>query len=285
MIEKNDKSDFTKNNDERFSPELVFGKKKNEPSEKSDTGEDISTEAVKGKSKFRLWLENFFYHYKWHSIAALFLIFVILFCTLQTCNRTVFDSYVIYAGGKNLWDSNESGDDSTYSTIYNTLGRYTPDFDGDGNRHVSFKSIYLPTGKEVDTEKIDSSLLLERKEEFRQTMLYGDYYICLISENLFREYTKDKKNNPFTYIAQYLPSDAKIATGKEDDGYLLASEYGVYLSSTPLASRPGFKMLPENTVICFRILSDFSSASNKTKSKYSNAESTLRLMLADDAYN
>lgn len=276
MTDRNDRSDFTKDTEERFSPDLVIGKKKSEISEKNGTGDTLTAESAGEKSKFRLWAENFFYHYKWHSIVALFLIFVIIFCTFQTCSKTEFDAYVLYAGGKNLWDSNDGDDNSTYSTLYSAIGRYVEDFDGDGNRHVSFRNIYLPTGDEIDTEKVDSSLLLQNNEDFRQNMLYGDYYICFISENLFKEYTKDKKNNPFMYISQYLP---------ENSDCTLASEYGVYLSSTPLANKPGFKKLPENTVICFRILSDFSSASSKTKQRYSNAESTLRLMLKDEAYN
>ncbi len=290
MNEKNNKLDFIKGNDDRFSPDIAFGKKKSASNAKNDTGDDISDGDVKEKSKFRLWLENFFYHYKWHSIAALFLVFVILFCTLQTCTKATFDSYIIYAGGKNLRVYDDAAGEALYRPVCNAVDKYVSDFDGDGNRHVSFLDIYIPSGKEIAEMEAQGntpnpSLLKENRDNFNQHMLYGDYYICLISEELFTNLTKDAKNNPFSGISQYLPEDAKITTNKTDTGYRLASEYGVYLSSTPLSDKEGFKHLPDNTIIAFRMLSELASSKKRDAEKYRNAESTLRLMLADKAYS
>lgn len=290
MNEENKKSDFIKDNDDRFSPDIVFGKKKSKTGEETNTGEPVSDESIKEKSKLRLWLENFFYHYKWHSIAALFLIFVILFCTLQTCTRTTFDSYVIYAGGKNLRIYDEAAGEALYRPVCNAMDKYVSDFDGDGNRHVSFLDIYIPSGKEIlelesQGNTPSPSLLKENRDNFNQHMLYGDYYICIISEDLFKDLTKDEKNNPFSEISPYLPENAKITTDKNDTGYRLASKYGVYLSSTPLADKEGFKHLPDNTVISFRMLSELASSKKRDTENYRNAESTLRLMLADKSYS
>lgn len=291
MSEQNKKSDFIKGDDERFSPDIVFGKKKsNSTTSENNTDATLSDESALKKSKFRLWTENFFYHYKWHSIVALFLVCVILFCTLQTCTKTTFDSYVIYAGGKNLRVYDEAAGETLYRPLCNAIGRYTEDFDGDGNRHVSFLDIYLPSGEEIDDMESEGNtpnptLLKENKDTFDQHMLYGEYYICIISKDLFAELTKDKKTNPLREITPYLPENAKIATNKDDTGYLLASEYGVYLSSTPLADRPGFKHLPNDTVITFRMLSDFAAGKKRTKQRYANAEETLRMMLSDTAFS
>ena len=32
-------------------------------------------------------LSNFWYYYKWHTIVALFIVFVVTVCTLQTCSK------------------------------------------------------------------------------------------------------------------------------------------------------------------------------------------------------
>ncbi len=290
MSDKNDRSDFTKKDDERFSPDIVFRKRKADNGENIDTGEDISEKEVKEKSKARLWTENFIYHYKWHSIIALFLVFVILFCTLQTCNKTSFDAYVLYAGGKNLRVFDEDAGEAPYKPLRDAIGKYVNDFDGDGNRHVSFLDIYLPSDSEIAAEEaegntINPSLLEENADNFGQQILYGDYYICIISEHLFTEWTKNEKNNPFMKIAPYLPENAEIADDNDGTGYRLASEYAVYLSSTPLAEKPGFKHLPSDTVICFRILSQFTGGKKRAKEHYANAETTLRKMLSDEAFS
>ena len=277
MSENNGKKDFEREKDERFSPDLVIRKK----AKATASGGDAEVEA-KPKSKFRLWMENFIYHYKWHSIAAIFLILVILFCILQTCGRVDFDSYILYAGGKNLRAANTD----SYQTVYDALGRYVSDFDGDGNRHLSFRDIYLPSAEEIEEVKesgvgVNYSILQENDELFRQNMLFGDFYICFISERLYNEWTADAKNNPFRPIAEYLPEDAKIAESEDDSGYLLASEYGVYLKSLPSAARPGLKTLPDDTVVCIRKLVGFSDVKKKTQQAYSDAEHTFRLILAD----
>ena len=280
MSENNEKKDFAKNDDERFSPDIIIRKR-------GAASTNVGETEVKEKSAFRLWLENFLYHYKWHSIAALFLVFVLIFCTLQTCQKTTYDSYILYAGGKTLRGSPTSSDESSgYRTVYSALGRYVSDVDGDGNRNLSFLDIYLPSTEEIEEAKangegINYTLLNDNDELFRQNMLIGDYYVCLISERLFKEWTKDDKNNPFKPIAEYLPDGAKIAATDADEGYLLASEYGVYLRSVPSGTRPGLKDLPADTVICIRKLSGIGNSTKSTAKKYESAEQTLKLILAD----
>ena len=65
MSENNEKKDFAKNDDEHFSPDIIIRKR-------GAASTNVGETEVKEKSAFRLWLENFLYHYKWHSIAALF---------------------------------------------------------------------------------------------------------------------------------------------------------------------------------------------------------------------
>ena len=277
----NDKKQFTKEDDERFSPNIVIKKNRT-----SGDANDNAAESTKEKSPLRLKIENFFYHYKWHSIAALFVVFVIIFCALQTCERTIYDSYILYAGGKTLRTSSEKEGESDYRTVYDTLGRYVSDFNEDGNRNLSFIDIYLPSTQEIEELKangigVNYTLLNDNDELFRQNMLIGDYYVCLISERLLTEWTRDENNNPFKSIAEYLPASAKIAATDADEGYLLASEYGVYLRSVPAGARPGLKDLPDDTVICIRKLSGIGNPKKSTVAKYESAEQTLKLILAD----
>ena len=281
MSENNDKRDFIKGDDEKYSPRLVIRKKAKESTAEADTDTE-----VKEKSKLRLWSENFWYHYKWHSIAALFIVLVVIFCTLQMCQKVSYDAHLLYAGGKSLRGTEENETETAYRTIYDTLGRYVPDADGDGNRNLAFLDIYLPSSEEIEAEKangdgVNYTLLAENDELFRQNMLIGDYYVCLISERLLEEWTKDEKNNPFKAISEYLPEGATVATADGEAGYLFASEYGIYLHSVPSAARPGLKDLPDDTVICIRKLSGIGDSKKSTAAKYATAEQMLKLILAD----
>ncbi|MBQ9071116.1 MAG: hypothetical protein IJY23_07220 [Clostridia bacterium] len=247
---------------------------------------------IKIKSPFILWLDNFFYHYKWHTIIALFLVVAILLMCLQTCSKTVYDAHIMYAGGKNLRNLAEGESEMAYQPLYSAAQRFVSDYDGNGERNLSMLDIYLPSDEEITAAdkngaSINYTLLKENDELFRQNMLYGDYYICLISKALFDEWTKTESTNPFAKITDYLPSDAKIAATQGDEGYLLASEYGVYLSSTPTAKNPGFNQLPDDTVIVFRKYIKTSGLGNNKKGEgyYKNAEATLKLLLENKAYS
>ena len=50
------------------------------------------------KSRFLLWLENYWYHYKWHTIVALFFAFTLLFCLVQCVKKEEPDLLVVAAG-------------------------------------------------------------------------------------------------------------------------------------------------------------------------------------------
>ena len=271
-----------------------------DPLKKSDS--DIERESYtemlskkdEGKitSPFLARVENFFYHYKWHTVAALAVVLILTFILLQNCSKTVYDAHILYAGGKNLRTISEGENEMAYYPLYSATGRFVSDFDGDGNRNVSLTDIYLPSDDEIKAMEnsggsINYTLLKENDELLRQNMLFGDYYICLLSESLFKEWTKSESSNPFVKITDLLPENAAIAESDSDEGYKLASEYGVYLSSTPTADNPGFSALPADTVIAFRKYTSSSSygKGEKAKSYYAHCENVLRLMLEDKAYS
>lgn len=240
---------------------------------------------IKIKSPFMKKLENFFYHYKWHTIIGVFVVFALTFCILQTCKKTAYDAYIMYAGGKNLRTVEEGETESTFVILYKTMGFYVGDYDGDGERNASLSDIYLPSPEEIDKLEdegnVPYSLLEDNDELFRNNLLSGNYYVCLISKHLLDEWTTDD-SNPFVPIAPYLPEGAVISDG-ESDGYRLASDYGVYLSSTPVGDEPGFKYLPDDTVICIRKYSKAASPGRRGKIIYENSEKLLRALLKGEA--
>ena len=291
MQEKDNKSENL--NTDADEKDIFERKSHYDPLKKIDTDreqkEAASASEPSIKSPLLTRVENFLYHYKWHTVIALFLVFVIVLCSVQTCTRTSFDSYILYAGGKSLRSTEDGESKTTYELIASAMSRFTEDCDKDGNRNTSFIDIYLPSDAEIkeleaSERGVNHSLLKENDELFRTYMLSGEYYVCLISESLFKEWTKDEENNPFAPIKAYLPTNAEIAEEKDDNGYLLASEYGVYLKSTPAGDNPGFKHLPDDTVVCMRKYSKFSGSGKRGQENYNNAVKLICRILTDKDY-
>ncbi len=261
--------------------------KKNEDTEKESFGGEKVNMVPAITSPFLKKLENFFYHYKWHTLIAAFFVFVISVCIFQTCKRTSYDAYVLYAGGENLRVIEEGETESTYEILYKAMGIYVGDYNEDNERNLSFIDIYLPSADEIkkleEEGDVPYNLLKDNDELFRNNMLSGNYYVCMVSEYLFKEWTEGG-SNPFAPISPYLPGGAKIANNEEEEGYRLASEYGVYLKSTPLANKPGFKYLPSDTVICFRKFSKTATPGKRGETTYANAETLFRAMLKAETY-
>lgn len=223
-------------------------------------------------------IANFFYHYKWHTIIALFLIFAIVICSLQLCSRTKYDTYIMYAGGTDIGMTVSSATgQSEYLLLCDAVKKYTEDFNGDGNTVVNLQNLFLPSEEqiaEIEANReleVNYRLIADSSEIFRQNIYTGEYYICFIAEHLYDEWTK-RDTVPFAKISQYAGADAD---------YEYAGEYGIYLRSTDLYSEAGFSMLGEDTVICIRLYSEVSLVfgDKENLEVYKNSERVLRAML------
>ena len=239
---------------------------------------------AKIKSPFTEKIENFFYHYKWHTLIALFLVFTVTVCSVQMCQKTSYDAYVLYAGGTYVSQTAAEGQgESDYQLLLSSVKRFVGDFDEDGARNLSLLNLYIPSEEQLaEKENVEYfySMISENEDNLQNQLYFGDYYICIMSKRLFDEYAENSDANPFAKIAPYLPE------GKTDE-YRLASDCGVYLDSTPLADNPGFSHLSgEETVLAIRKYSSFGKrgSDKKARERYAFAESTFRLMLEDKAY-
>lgn len=234
---------------------------------------------MKVKSPFGEKIENFFYHYKWHTIVALFLVFTIVICSLQMCAKTSYDVHIMYAGGEEIGKTAAGGDISEYQKINSALMKVTPDFDKNGERNVNFLSLFIPSAEEIEqiqnTEgyELNISMVLENQNIFEQNILYSEYSICFLSEALFLEWSENKGLTLFADIEEF-------TNGNKED-YEFVNNCGIKLSSTSLYESAGMKILPEDTVVCIRVFSEVSSRFNKTENRenYRRSVEVLKEML------
>ena len=233
---------------------------------------NVSTENYTAKQK----IANFWYHYKWHSIVALFLVIVILVCSLQFCSNTDYDAYIMYAGGYAFTRTSKDGDIPTYVGAANSFKRVCKDVTGDGEVNVSLADLLYMTEEEAMAyrEKYgtdpDTKLLYDDMQRMDNMMSASDYFILLISPTVYDRYYKEGDTPRFESIAQY------TTEGIEYDYY---SEYAIRLSSLAFYELPYISSLPEDTLVCFRRIGVFGKNSG-VKKKYEISQDVLRSLLA-----
>ena len=222
-------------------------------------------------------LENFWYHYKWHTIAAIFALFVIIVCTVQCATNTKYDIQVLYAGDHVFSRTSSDGTWPEYANMSSTLGDFADDYDGNGETNVTFLDLCVVNNEEYESLKNAPPLtrVQEDTTTLKQTLDSSQYYICFLSERLFRQYSEGEKNEGrFANITSY------AAEGREYD---YVSEYGIRLSSLDIKDLPGFAGLDaENTIVCIRNVDVTSMVFRKSESQklFANSEDMLRELLS-----
>ena len=201
------------------------------------------------KSSFLTKLDNFWYHYKWHSIIALFLIFTVTVCTLQMCDKEKYDVNVLYAGGHAFSRESDGADYSEYQKILSGLKQFTRDHDEDGKVSVSFRDLYTPTEDELRDAEDDVyySRYFEDKKILTSTMMAGDYFLCFFSPEVFESYDKVEGEG----VGVFAPLSPILAKDRDVE-YYNEKTTGIKLSSLEIYSLSGFSFMPEDTVVCIR---------------------------------
>ncbi len=222
-------------------------------------------------------LDNFWYHYKWHSLIALFLIITVTVCSLQMCSRESYDAYIVYAGSHTFNRQSTDGDFPEYNKTVNTFSHFISDYDGDGDVNLSFRDLYAPTEDELKNK--DESYFQRAyndKTTLSGLMVSGDYFICLFSPAVFNSFDNSKKTDEpqrFTDLSYLVPEGVNVE-------YYNEAKTAIYLSSTPLCTLAGLSQLPEDTLICLRS-TGFSTQLNKKENQkmYTRSKEILIKML------
>ena len=233
--------------------------------------EDMENKVSEGgeaalKPSFKQKVENFWYHYKWHTIAAIFAIIVLTVCTLQMCRKTSYDVHITYAGYYEI-ERVGSGGSSPYSEAVTSFSRLCEDFDGDGEINISLQTLFVVSDEEREMLigndgklEINEALVKEDTDTLKSELIYGDQYVFFVSESIFREYEAAYEGTLFLPLGEY---------ATENDDFVFASENktGVYLNSLEISRLPILSDMPEDTIVCMRALSEVSQVFGKAQNE------------------
>ena len=221
-------------------------------SENLNTGRYISENETYGGKPTTLKgrLENFWYHYKWHTVVgiALLLISAILFTQMATTPE--YDVNMIYAGGYTFSRQEKDGE-VPYLTALKSLARVVYDYNGDGEVNINLNDHYVLTAEEITALKesgntdINEYRIKTDFEDLNTNIIADGYHVILMSEAVYRDYSERYTEELFVNLTSYAPEGAELS-------YADSTCRAVYLKDLPFGDTPELCNLPDDTVLCLR---------------------------------
>ena len=198
---------------------------------------------TKGLS-FKQKAQNYWYHYKWHTIAALFALFVGIIIVFSQVTTPEPDVLIYYGGPAYFSENAVQSVEEAFAAVMEE------DSNGDGKKVTQLIVTTVLSGDQIATKVLDAREdgdllymgdLSTADAEYKQEILYGLGTLCLLDRAHFEE-SKDR----FAAFADVLPEDVlpekTISKGK---GVLLFdTAFGRYFEV--------FAGLPEDTVLCIK---------------------------------
>lgn len=239
-----------------------------------DSEDKIPMPPVEPGDKFFKWLDNFWYHYKWHTIFTIFIIIVLSVGIFQVAGKETPDVGIMYAGPRLLSLPEKN-------SMQSAVRQVMEDYNGDDKLGVELVSLMIMSEEQIkkayeDAEEqgkdilINAQFIREETNKFDNLTLAGDSVLCFLDPYLYERVLSSGGFMPLSEVFDEIPEAA-------------IDEYGVKLSETKFGQYfAGFNVLPDDTVLCIRRISTFSfiKGKNKTELYHSYHVSLLRSIMA-----
>ncbi len=206
-------------------------------------------------SKFLKWLDNYWYHYKWHTIIVSFFIIIGLISIVQLFNRTSYDAYIMYVGDETI-------PDTQYQDILDSLKKVSKDYNGDKEQNINFSKMSFISDEEHEM----ASTVNASTVQYLSNMVVQPYYIYLMSPVVYDTYKDSGIFVPISELVQGLPADWYY------------DDTAIYFDKTDFAnSFAGVNDLGEDTLLVLKIV-PYSSSKSVTKAEKTAYENHLDIL-------
>ena len=212
----------------------------NENNKMPDT--EIST-----KGNFLKWLDNYWYHYKWHTIIVGVVAVILAVCLWQMGSTKKHDTVIVYAGPMCL-TTNE-----TIQLQEALSGILISDRDNNGEKNAAMSMYHIYSEeqiKAVELETDSSGNILNPINRTRNSSQFESYNtycqsgqssVCLLDPYLYEMIPEE-----YLYPLNKLFGD-DLPEGAMEDGF------GVRLGDTALYKEYSIvRCLPADTIVCLR---------------------------------
>lgn len=188
---------------------------------------------------FKEKLDNYWYHYKWHTLIVLFFAVVFTVLIVQMVSKPKFDIKVLYAGPAYIGDNESAAVTAALSQLLSS------DYDGDGEKKVELYDLLIMNEEQLkeamkkDDFHLNVGKINENREALTVNAMAGEYLIYFIDISCYKEL---KDNSVFVPRADY-----GLEAGEAYD------EYSVYLKSLDFAKfYTAFDVFPDTTLVCLK---------------------------------
>ena len=185
------------------------------------------------------WFDNYWYHYKWHTIFAAVILLVVLFCTLSMCRRPKIDYYFYYAGPGEFSGTQQK-------EIVSALGRASGE-NGE-SADVSLTFLFLMTNDQIarfneenrDTGySVSGAQIMSNRELLSDEIKTGDAVVMFLDPEVLAEL--QESSGAFLPIRDFAPESTP------DEAF--SGECGIDLRYTVFKDVEAFSAFPEGTVL------------------------------------
>ena len=214
-----------------------------------DNKSSYSEVSLKDNKVFK-WLDNYWYHYKWHTIITLFFVIIAIVCIVQMVKKTEPDAIITYAGGYAF----EVDDTKNLQEFFKT--KISSDLNNDGKIFFSVQNYYLPYGVSNDSQN---------SKNFSNLMLTGQSAVLFVSEAVYNSLKENDRLVPLDNSVVSLPKNLP-----ENDGYSFClGDLPIYQNNEEL------QILPGDTRVCLA-----RKVINVKDEDYSLMKSTFRAIVS-----
>lgn len=234
-------------------------------------GVGSATRPERPHGKLYRWFDNFWYHYKWHTIAALFIAVVLIVCVVQMSTRESEGDLTIVTAGPYSFMTDEAGLKALNACLSTKLAT---DIDGDGNKTVRIVSFSVYSAAEIEEMKnrvdkdgkpagivVDAYNNTQQKGQYNNYIKTGDASVYFLAPWMFEELaTQSQVLTDLTPVLGESPKGAVYTTDKDGNTHC----YGIRLGDTELyKNNSAVRVLPEDTVVCLMGPFVFGNSSNE----------------------
>lgn len=165
------------------------------------------------QSKFLKWLDNLWYHYKWHILVTLFFLFTVAVCVTQCAKRENYDARFVFAGGKAFATTERE-------ELETGMAQWVPkDYDGNGKKNAQMISFPIYA---------DGTVLpgnTEAGKDFGSFLNTGECSVWLVSRYVYENFRLAERAVPLSETVGDRISGI--------DGYAVALEETAFYKQEP----------------------------------------------------
>lgn len=207
-------------------------------------------------------LENFWYHYKWHTLIIGFFVVFFIIAIAQMTGKPSYDAHILYTGpayldGETISDILSVMEEASHAAA--PVNDNPADYTKDQKLNLDFnKIVYVSEAlaKQYQEDGVYFNALTNQSSrgQFDNFIMVGEYVILLIDQSLYQETVDTGAFCSLEDVFGYMPENAYDTCG-------------FFIGDLPIGNANGFRQLPRDTIICCRAKSYVNNFNKKVQNE------------------